>query len=64
WLIGAQARLTDKGHFFMEAETLYSFQYGVGHTHSLGGIISLAPTPAYPIVLGGTQYRFGYKLEI
>ncbi|EPG75108.1 hypothetical protein LEP1GSC058_0074 [Leptospira fainei serovar Hurstbridge str. BUT 6] len=64
WLIGAQARLSEKGYFFMEAETFYSFQYGVGHTRSLGGIISLAPSPGFPVILGGTQYRFGYKFEI
>lgn len=64
WLIGAQARISDKGHVYMEAETLYSFKYGIGHPSSPGGIAGLAPSVAYPQVLGGTQYRFGYKHEI
>ncbi|TGK02570.1 porin OmpL1 [Leptospira langatensis] len=64
WLIGAQSRISDKGHIYMEAETLYSFKYGIAHPSSLGGALGLAPSVAYPIVLGGTQYRFGYKHEI
>lgn len=64
WLIGAQARISDKGHIYMEAETLYSFKYGIGHPRSAGGAQGLAPSVAYPQVLGGTQYRFGYKHEI
>ncbi len=64
WLIGAQARISDKGHIYMEAETLYSFKYGISHPSSQGGAQGLAPSVAYPIVLGGTQYRFGYKHEI
>ncbi|EJZ41655.1 porin OmpL1 [Leptospira licerasiae] len=64
WLIGAQARMSDKGHIYMEMETLFSFQYGIAHPSSLGGIQGLAPSVAYPQVLGGTQYRIGYKHEI
>ncbi|TGK34541.1 porin OmpL1 [Leptospira gomenensis] len=64
WLVGAQARVTEKGHVFLEAETLFSYKLGTGHTQSLGGISSLAPSPSYPIVLGGTQYRVGYKHEL
>lgn len=64
WLIGAQARISDRGHIYMEAETLFSFKYGVGYPRSEGGITGLAPSVAYPQVLGGTQYRFGYKHEI
>ncbi|TGK35817.1 porin OmpL1 [Leptospira andrefontaineae] len=64
WLMGAQARISDKGHIYMEMETLFSFQYGIAHPSSEGGIVGLAPSVAYPQVLGGTQYRFGYKHEI
>ncbi|PJZ77359.1 porin OmpL1 [Leptospira neocaledonica] len=64
WLVGAQARVSDKGHIYMEMETLFSFQYGIAHPSSEGGIAGLAPSVAYPQVLGGTQYRFGYKHEI
>ncbi|EMJ97157.1 porin OmpL1 [Leptospira sp. B5-022] len=64
WLIEAQARIADKGHIYMEMETLFSFQYGIAHPRSEGGIVGLAPSVAYPQVLGGNQYRFGYKHEI
>ncbi|MGJ4790278.1 porin OmpL1 [Leptospira koniambonensis] len=64
WLLGAQARISDKGHIYMEMETLFSFKYGIAHPTSEGGIIGLAPSVAYPQVLGGNQYRFGYKHEI
>ncbi|WP_367897964.1 porin OmpL1 [Leptospira sp. WS58.C1] len=64
WIVGAQARLSDKGHIYIEAETLYSFKYGIAHPSSIGGIAGLAPSVSYPIVLGGTQYRVGYKHEI
>ncbi|TGM95172.1 porin OmpL1 [Leptospira dzoumogneensis] len=64
WLLGAQARISDKGHVYMEMETLFSFKYGIAHPSSEGGMVGLAPSVAYPQVLGGNQYRFGYKHEI
>lgn len=64
WLLGAQSRISDKGHIYMEVETLFSFKYGIGHPRSQGGIEGLAPSVAYPQVLGGNQYRIGYKHEI
>lgn len=64
WLLGAQSRISDKGHIYMEVETLFSFKYGIGHPRSAGGAQGLAPSVAYPQVLGGNQYRFGYKHEI
>ncbi|TGK35818.1 porin OmpL1 [Leptospira andrefontaineae] len=64
WLIGAQSRISDKGHIYMEVETLFSFKYGIAHPRSEGGAQGLAPSVAYPQVLGGNQYRFGYKHEI
>ncbi|TGK05682.1 porin OmpL1 [Leptospira selangorensis] len=64
WLLGAQSRISDKGHIYMEVETLFSFKYGIGHPRSQGGAQGLAPSVAYPQVLGGNQYRFGYKHEI
>ncbi|TGL60434.1 porin OmpL1 [Leptospira sarikeiensis] len=64
WLLGAQSRISDKGHIYMEVETLFSFKYGIGHPRSQGGAEGLAPSVAYPQVLGGNQYRFGYKHEI
>ncbi|TGK36719.1 porin OmpL1 [Leptospira andrefontaineae] len=64
WLFGVQARVSDKGYAFMEAETFFSFKYGIAHPSSQGGAEGLAPSVGYPIVLGGTQYRIGYKYEI
>ncbi|EMJ97316.1 hypothetical protein LEP1GSC192_3188 [Leptospira sp. B5-022] len=64
WLLGAQSRISDKGHVYMEVETLFSFKYGVAYPRSQGGMEGLAPSVAYPQVLGGNQYRFGYKHEI
>lgn len=64
WLIGAQSRITEKGFIYMEAETLFSYKLGSGHTQSVGGILGISPSPSYPIVLGGTQYRVGYKHEL
>ncbi|AYV55876.1 porin OmpL1 [Leptospira kmetyi] len=64
WIIGAQSRITEKGFIYMEAETLFSYKLGSGHTQSAGGILGLSPSPSYPIVLGGTQYRVGYKHEL
>ncbi|MGJ4746361.1 porin OmpL1 [Leptospira sp. SA-E8] len=64
WLIGAQTKISDKGSLYMEVETLFSFKYGIGHPRSAGGAQGLAPSVAYPQVLGGNQYRFGYKHEI
>ncbi|MEI7014668.1 porin OmpL1 [Leptospira licerasiae] len=64
WLLGAQTKISDKGSLYMEVETLFSFKYGIGHPRSAGGAQGLAPSVAYPQVLGGNQYRFGYKHEI
>ncbi|TGM12692.1 porin OmpL1 [Leptospira selangorensis] len=64
WLLGAQSKISDKGHIYMEVETLFSFKYGIAHPRSEGGAVGLAPSVAYPQVLGGNQYRFGYKHEI
>ncbi|PJZ48001.1 porin OmpL1 [Leptospira saintgironsiae] len=64
WLLGAQTKISDKGSLYMEVETLFSFKYGIAHPRSAGGAVGLAPSVAYPQVLGGNQYRFGYKHEI
>ncbi|RHX81126.1 porin OmpL1 [Leptospira yasudae] len=64
WIVGAQSRLTEKGFIYLEAETFYSYKLGTGHTQSAGGILGLSPSPSYPVVLGGTQYRVGYKHEL
>jgi opacity protein-like surface antigen len=64
WLVGAQTKITDKGHLFFELETILSAGMGVGGVQSIGGASALAPWVAYPVVIGGQTYRVGYKLEI
>ncbi|PJZ85237.1 porin OmpL1 [Leptospira harrisiae] len=64
WLVGAQTKITDKGHLFFELETILSAGMGVGGVASVGGASALAPWVAYPVVIGGQTYRVGYKIEI
>lgn len=64
WLVGAQTKITDKGHLFFELETILSAGMGVGGVSSVGGASALAPWVAYPVVIGGQTYRVGYKIEI
>ncbi|TGL59860.1 porin OmpL1 [Leptospira jelokensis] len=64
WLVGAQTKVTDKGHLFFELETILSAGMGVGGVSSVGGASALAPWVAYPVVIGGQTYRVGYKIEI
>ncbi|TGN20699.1 porin OmpL1 [Leptospira idonii] len=64
WLIGAQTKVTDKGHVFFELETILSAGMGTAGTRSVGGANALAPIAAYPVVIGGQTYRVGYKLEL
>ncbi|MGE8721673.1 porin OmpL1 [Leptospira terpstrae] len=64
WLVGAQTKITDKGHLFFELETILSAGMGVGGVQSIGGASALAPWVAYPVVIGGQTYRVGYKIEI
>lgn len=64
WLVGAQTKVTEKGHLFFELETILSAGYGVAGTTSIGGASGLAPWVAYPVVVGGQTYRVGYKVEL
>ncbi|XDD43463.1 porin OmpL1 [Leptospira sp. WS60.C2] len=64
WLVGAQTKITDRGHLFFELETILSAGMGVGGVASVGGASALAPWVAYPVVIGGQTYRVGYKIEI
>lgn len=64
WIVGAQTKVTDKGHLFFELETILSAGMGVAGTTSVGGASALAPWAAYPVVVGGQTYRVGYKIEI
>ncbi|WP_269752225.1 porin OmpL1 [Leptospira ainazelensis] len=64
WLFGTQARITEKGHIFLEVETVFASKYDSTTSKSLGTILNLSPTPAFPIQLGGQVFRAGYKHEL
>lgn len=64
WIVGAQTKITDRGHLYFELETILSAGMGVAGTQSPGGAAALAPLVAYPVVIGGQTYRVGYKLEL
>lgn len=63
WLVGAQTKVSEKGHIFFEAETIINAGYGVAGVKSQGGQSALAPFAAYQILIAGTTYRVGYKHE-
>ncbi|TGN01610.1 porin OmpL1 [Leptospira yasudae] len=64
WLIGTQARITDKGYVFLEVETVFASKMDSTTSQSLGTVLNLSPTPAFPIQVGGQTYRAGYKHEL
>ncbi|EQA54364.1 hypothetical protein LEP1GSC052_2755 [Leptospira kmetyi serovar Malaysia str. Bejo-Iso9] len=64
WLIGTQARITEKGHVFLEVETVFASKMDSTTSQSLGTVLNLSPTPAYPIQVGGQVFRAGYKHEL
>ncbi|HNE08667.1 MAG TPA: porin OmpL1 [Leptospiraceae bacterium] len=64
WLTGVQTKVTEKGYAFIEVENHFSYKQGNGGTKSSGGIAAIAPQPAYPVTVGGTIYRVGYKHEL
>jgi hypothetical protein len=64
WLWGVQTKITDKGMIFFEVETFFSYTQGNGYTKSSGGASAISPQSVYPVTVGGSVYRFGYKHEI
>ncbi|PJZ52086.1 porin OmpL1 [Leptospira adleri] len=64
FLLGTQARVSEKGHVFIEVETILSEAYSVGKSHTVGGAVNISPYPAYSIAVGGQVYRFGFKQEL
>jgi hypothetical protein len=49
---------------FIEVETHFSYKQANAGAKSAGGISALAPQPVYPVTVGGTVYRVGYKHEM
>jgi hypothetical protein len=64
WLTGAQTKISEKGYLFIEVETHFSYKQANAGAKSAGGISALAPQPVYPVTVGGTVYRVGYKHEM
>ncbi|MDV6236014.1 porin OmpL1 [Leptospira ellisii] len=64
WLIGAQARISEKGHVFLEWETVIANRMDSASSQSVGTAVNLSANPAFPIQVGGQTYRAGYKHEL
>lgn len=64
YLIGAHTKITEKGYFFIEVETLISMKQAMGATKSNGGQRGLSPYPVYPVSVAGNYYTIGYKHEL
>jgi hypothetical protein len=64
YLIGAHTKITEKGFFFVEVETLISMKQASAGTRSAGGLRALSPYPVYPVSVAGNYYRIGYKHEL
>jgi hypothetical protein len=64
WLTGVQTKVTEKGYAFIEVENHFSYKQSNAGAKSSGGIAALAPQPVYPVTVGGTVYRIGYKHEL
>ena len=64
WIIGASTPVSEKGSVFFEVETILSGQMGKGISKSEGGRKAIAYEAYYPVIIGGTIYRFGFKHEI
>lgn len=64
FLIGLETKLESGNKVFFELETIKAGSQGRVVTQSAGGSQGLAPIAAYPINLGGTNFKFGYKLAL
>ncbi|MCR9143932.1 MAG: porin OmpL1 [bacterium] len=64
FLIGLETKLESGNKVFFELETIKSGTQGKVVTKSVGGGQGLAQIAPYPISLGGTNFKFGYKLAL
>lgn len=64
FLIGLGTKLESGNKVFFELETIKAGSQGRVVTQSQGGGQGLAPIAAYPINIGGTNFKFGYKLAL
>jgi hypothetical protein len=64
FLIGLETKLESGNKVFFEIETIKAGAQGLSRASSQAGGQALAPNPVYPISLGGTSFKFGYKLAL
>lgn len=64
FLIGLETKLESGNKVFFELETIKAGSQGKVLTRSSGGTLGLAGIAPYPINLGGTNFKFGYKLAL
>lgn len=64
FLIGIERKLENGNKVFFEIDRAYSGGMANDRTKTAGGSNGLAPFASYPIAIGGTSYRFGYKMAM
>lgn len=64
FLIGLETKLESGNKVFFELETIKAGTQGKVLTQSDGGTKGLAGIAPYPVSLGGTNFKFGYKLAL
>ena len=64
FVIGVEKKLAGGDKMFFETEYIAAGTQGITSTKSAGGTAALAAVAAYPIVLAGTKYKFGYKMAM
>lgn len=63
-LMGVESKLDSGDALFFEIEYIVNGGQDTAYTKSVGGIRGLSASPSYPIVTGGTKYKFGYKMAM
>ncbi len=63
-IIGVEKKLESGSKLFIEIEDIFGGGYGVVQSKTQAASQGLAPFPVYPISLGGTRYKFGYKISM
>jgi hypothetical protein len=64
FLLGLETKLESGNKVFFELETIKAGTQGKVLTRSNGGTLGLAGIAPYPVSLGGTNFKFGYKLAL
>lgn len=64
FLLGLEKKTESGNKIFFEMDSIVGGGYGVTRSKTGGATQGLAPFPAYPISLGGTRWKFGYKIAM